>query len=70
MSLISGRIPTAPSGLLVELGGSREMDLPLATYDVDASRAHVGELLRLGLIDDAGAKRLDEALEAIAEELI
>ncbi|MEO8511290.1 MAG: argininosuccinate lyase [Chloroflexota bacterium] len=69
MSLISGRIPTAPGGILVELGGSRDVDLPLAAYDVDASRAHVAELARLGLIDDAGAKRLDEALEAIADEL-
>ena len=69
MSLISGRIPTAPGGLLVELGGSRDLDLPLATYDVDASRAHVDELLRLGLIDDTGAKRLDDALHAIADDL-
>ena len=69
MSLISGRIPTSPGGLLVELGGSREVDLPLAAHDVDASRVHVAELARLGLIDDAGARRLDEALETIASEL-
>jgi argininosuccinate lyase len=69
MSIISGRIPAAPGGLLVDLGGSREVDLPLASYDVDASRAHVAELARLELIDAAGAEQLDAALEAIGREL-
>ena len=69
MSLISGRIPTAPGGLLVELGGSREEDLPLAPYDVDASRAHVAELARLGLVDAAGAEELNRALEEIGQQL-
>lgn len=69
MSLVSGRIPTPPDDLLLELGGSRDVDLPLAAYDVDGSRAHVAELLRLGLIDAEGAQQLDAALETIANDL-
>jgi argininosuccinate lyase len=69
MSLISGRIPASPGGLLVELGGSRNVDLPLARYDVEGSRAHVAELARLGLIDVAGAEQLDRALGDIGRQL-
>jgi argininosuccinate lyase len=69
MSLISGRIPASPGGLLVELGGSRNVDLPLARYDVEGSRAHVAELARLGLIDMAGAEQLDRALGDIGRQL-
>jgi argininosuccinate lyase len=69
MSLISGRIPASPGGLLVELGGSRNVDLPLARYDVEGSRAHVAELALLGLIDVAGAEQLDRALGDIGRQL-
>lgn len=69
MPLVSGHIPGSPDALLLELGGSRELDLPLAVHDVEASRVHVGELKRVGLVDEEGARALDQALESIAAEL-
>jgi argininosuccinate lyase len=69
MSIISGRIPATPGGLLVELGGSRDVDLPLAPYDVEGSRAHVTELARLGLVDKSGAEQLYRALDEIGQRL-
>lgn len=51
------------------MSGSLEIDLPLAEHDVAASRAHVAELSRLGLVTPAEADRLDAALAAVAGQL-
>ena len=57
---------TAPAAAL---SSSTEVDRPLAAHDVAASRAHVGELHRLGLVDDDGKDRLDRALADVAAKL-
>jgi len=51
------------------LSSSTDIDRPLAAYDVAASRAHVSELHRLGLVTDDGRARLDAALAGVAAEL-
>ena len=68
-ALWNGRFTDAAAEAAIALGESFEIDLPLAEHDVAASRVHVAELRRLGLLDDTGADRLDAALERIAREL-
>lgn len=58
---------TAPlTAVAAELSTSVAIDRALAPYDVLASRAHLAELEGLGLIDDAAAADLDEALSTVA----
>ena len=61
------RSPLTPPA--AALSSSTAVDRPLATYDVAASRAHVAELHRLGLLDADGRDRLDGALTDIAAQL-
>src|SRR5919109_1921760 len=64
-----GRSADPPSALALELSSTRDVDLPLAPYDIQASRVHVGELLRIGLVDSAGAAELDRALTDVADAI-
>jgi argininosuccinate lyase len=61
-----GRSAIPPDALTLELSATLEVDRPLAPYDVAASRVHVAELARLGLIDAAGKAALDEALRDVS----
>ena len=68
-ALWDGRFEAPASDLALSLSGSLDVDLPLAEHDVAASRVHVGELRRLGLLNSAEAERLDAALDAVARDL-
>ena len=63
--LWGSRVSTALTGLASELSSTTVVDRPLARYDVLASRAHLVELERIGLLDAAGRARLDAALEDV-----
>ena len=52
-----------------ELSSSVEIDRPLAPYDVAATRVHVAQLHRLGLLDDEARRRLDAALVDVGERI-
>ena len=64
--LWGSRVQAPLTAVAVELSTTTDVDRPLAPYDVAASRAHVQELHRLGVIDAAGSERLDEALAEVA----
>jgi argininosuccinate lyase len=64
-----GRFADAPDAALLAFGSSLEEDLFLAPFDVAGSRAHVRALQGGGVIDDARAKALDDALQAVAGEI-
>ena len=68
-ALWDGRFEATADDAALALSDSLEIDLPLATHDVAASRVHVAELERLGLIDAGGRERLDGALAAVAQAL-
>jgi argininosuccinate lyase len=59
--------PLAPPAAV--LSSSVAVDRPLAPHDVAASRAHAAELHALGLLDDEGLARLDDALERVGVEM-
>jgi argininosuccinate lyase len=64
-----GRSVDPPAALALELSATLEEDAPLAPYDVDATRAHIAELRRLGLIDERAEATLDDALQGIGAEI-
>ena len=66
--LWGSRVRAPLTAVAVELSSSTHVDLPLAVHDIAASRAHIGELLALGLLTDEGHDRLDTALAGIAAE--
>ncbi|MGH2417535.1 MAG: argininosuccinate lyase, partial [Candidatus Limnocylindria bacterium] len=68
-ALWSGRFSAPAADAALALSGSLAIDLPLAEHDVAASRAHVAELARLGLIAAAEAERLEGALLEVADRL-
>jgi argininosuccinate lyase len=59
--------PLTPTGL--ELSSSTDVDRPLAIHDLAATRAHLLELERLGLLDTDGRATLDEALGTVATQI-
>jgi argininosuccinate lyase len=61
------RAPLSPAA--ATLSSSIDIDRVLAPFDIAASRAHVAELHRLGLIDDEGRGRLDAALADVASRI-
>ena len=61
------RAPLSPAA--ASLSSSIDTDRVLAPHDVAASRAHVAELQRLGLVDEDGRERLDAALAAVSNRL-
>jgi len=68
-ALWAGRFHAPAASAALRLSGSLDIDLPLATYDIAASRAHVEELARLGVLDAGGARTLQATLDAIAAQL-
>lgn len=68
-ALWAGRFESGAAAAALRLSGSLEVDLPLAAYDVDASRAHVEELIRIGSVSPADGTALDTALETVAKQL-
>lgn len=68
-ALWAGRFADPAADAALTLSGSLEVDLPLAVHDVAASRAHVAQLERLGLLGPDGARRLESALDAVAADL-
>ena len=67
--LWGSRVQAPLTAVAVELSNTTGVDRPLAIYDVAASRAHLQELQRLGVIDAAGRDRLDEALADVASRI-
>ena len=67
--LWGSRVRAPLTDVALELSSSTDVDLPLARYDLLASRAHLDELARLGLIDADGRRRLDDALARIGQEI-
>jgi argininosuccinate lyase len=63
------RVRAPLTAVAVELLSSVDVDLPLAAHDIAASRAHVDELLALGLLSAEGRDRLDTALAGVAAEI-
>jgi argininosuccinate lyase len=68
-ALWDGRFHAPAADAALALSGSLAIDLPLAADDVAASRAHVAELARLGLVNGTDAERLDVALREVADRL-
>jgi argininosuccinate lyase len=66
-ALWAGRFDAPAADAALALSDSLDVDLPLARHDVAASRVHVGELSRLGLLSEADARRLDDALAGVSE---
>ncbi len=67
--LWGSRVRAPLTAVALELSSSTHIDRPLAVHDIAASRAHVQELLALGLLTDEGLDRLDAALAAIAAQI-
>ncbi|HEX7171976.1 MAG TPA: argininosuccinate lyase [Candidatus Limnocylindria bacterium] len=67
--LWGSRVRTPLTEVATELSSSTDVDRPLAEYDIAATRAHLHELERLGLLDADGRARLDEILSSIDEEI-
>ena len=68
-ALWDGRFTAPAADAALALSDSLELDLPLAEHDVAASRVHVAELARIGLLSPADAGRLDGALNAVGRDL-
>jgi argininosuccinate lyase len=64
-----GRFAAVPDAELLAFGSSLEEDLVLAPYDVRCSGAHVTALLKGGVIPEAIAGALRDALAQIANEI-
>lgn len=64
-----GRSAEGPDSRALELTATIELDRPLAPHDIEASRAHLVELTRLGLIDADGQAALDGALRNAASAI-
>jgi len=67
--LWAGRFREGADPRALELSGSLEIDLPLAQYDIDGSRAHLDELHELGLLTREQRGVLQDALAAVAQRL-
>jgi argininosuccinate lyase len=67
--IVSGPRAGTPGELALRLSATLDVDRPLATYDIRASKAHVGELTRIGLLDAAGRNRLVAALDEVEQQI-
>lgn len=65
-----GRFASPPDGDLLAFASSLEEDLVLAPFDVACSLGHVDALLGGSVISDAQAMALNEALQAVAGEIV
>ncbi len=64
-----GRFTDPADDRALELSSSLDVDLPLAPYDIDGTRAHLEELEALGIVTSPQRQALDTALTSIAEQL-
>ena len=67
--LWGSRVRARLTAVAVELSSSTQVDLPLATHDIAASRVHISELYRLGMLTHEGREKLDAALATIGAEI-
>jgi argininosuccinate lyase len=67
--LWGSRVQAPLTPVALELSSSTDVDRPLAVHDIAATRAHLHELERLGLLDAAGRTKLDEALASVASAI-
>jgi argininosuccinate lyase len=65
--VVSGARAGNPGELALRLSATLEIDEPLAPYDIRASKVHIGELARIGLIDAEGHQQLATELQAVGE---
>jgi argininosuccinate lyase len=68
-ALWGGRFTDGADPRALELSGSLDVDLPLARYDILGTRAHLDELLALGLLDAEERERLEKALDEVQAQL-
>jgi argininosuccinate lyase len=68
--LWAGRFTSAPAPEALALGRSLSFDVRLAPHDVDASIAQVQGLRDAGLLNDADAAALEEALVAVGHLIV
>jgi argininosuccinate lyase len=64
--LWGSRVQAPLTATAVELSSSTAVDRPLAAYDIAATRAHLHELERLGLLDAASRARVDVVLATLS----
>jgi argininosuccinate lyase len=64
--LWGSRVQAPLTPIALELSSSTDVDQPLAIHDIAATRAHLHELERLGLLDAKGRTELDGALASVA----
>jgi argininosuccinate lyase len=67
--LWGSRVQAPLTPVALELSSSTDVDRPLAVHDIAATRAHLHELERLGLLDAGGRAKLDEALASVAASI-
>lgn len=67
--VVSGSRAGTPGELALRLSATLDVDRPLAGHDIRASRVHLGELARIGLISADGHQRLATALQAVGEAI-
>ncbi len=67
--LWGGRFAEAPAAAAAALGRSVDVDVRLWPYDIAGSRAHAGQLHRLGVLDAAALRAILEGLGSVAAEL-
>ena len=60
----------APEVDAFTVGKDRELDLLLAPYDIEGTLAHIGMLLKVGLLEADDYARLKPALEALHQEAL
>jgi argininosuccinate lyase len=63
------RLPDPQDPVFVRLNSSLRFDRRLWPQDIAASKAHLGALRKLEVIDDDGLRKLDDGLDAVAAEL-
>src|SRR4051794_36530759 len=63
------RLPDPQDPLFVRLNSSLRFDRRLWPQDIAGSKAHLGALRKLEVIDDDELRTLDEGLDAVAAEL-
>ena len=63
------RLPDPQDPLFERLNSSLRFDRRLWPQDIAGSKAHLGSLRKLEVIDDEGLRTLDEGLDAVAAEL-
>ena len=67
--LWGSRVQAPLTPVALALSSSTDVDRPLAVHDISATRAHLHELERLGLLDANGRSKLDEALASVAASI-